>query len=140
MPILNYLECYSKKCKQTWRGLALSQIFVSSSHLATVCCNWNIHKTEKKIIYIASQLAGYKWSNFLEKSNKKWLESYKLADLNISQLRGLLLRWLHHTQVFYFGRRSHHMDKCGLVLNIILNHFNPRKSNFRKLFQSSSFN
>ena len=65
-------------------------------------------------------------------SYKKWLESYKLADLNISQLRGLLLWWLHHTQVFYFG--SHHMDKCGLVLNLILNPFILEKAILRNCF------
>ena len=29
--ILNYLDYFPKKYKQTWRGLALSQFFVSSS-------------------------------------------------------------------------------------------------------------
>ena len=31
MHILNYLDYFPKKCKQTWRGLALSQFFVSST-------------------------------------------------------------------------------------------------------------
>ena len=60
-----------------------------------------------------------------------------LSDLNTSQLRELSGGYTIHRYFTLEGVT--YIGKCGLVLNLILNHFNPSKSNFKKLFQSSSF-
>ena len=95
-----------------------------------------------KFLFYRYKTEDYKanWLNdliFLRSPTKKWLESYKLADLTTSQLRGLSGGYTIHR--YFTSEGVTWLDKCGLVLNIILNHFNPSKSNFKKLFQPPSF-
>ena len=69
------------------------------------------------------------------RSPTKKIGSYKLAVLNILQLRGLP----GGDTGILLCKASHVTNETWLVFNIILNQCNPSKSNCKKLFQPSNF-